>query len=146
MMEDHIKRCDVRVPIELYNEIETIAVEEYNAPTYKKTGRPQVSQTILELIRLGIENLKNEVSDNSSDRVSDILVKRLDDLEDRIKGGSSDNSSDKMSDTVESLVNEKLGTAIADQLPSVVDDKIKPLIIKIKQLKKNFPLLRTSLA
>ena len=71
MPDDHIKRCDVRVPIDLYNEIETIAVEEYNAPNYHKTGRPQVSSTIIQLLKLGIDSLRGEVSGKSSDKPSD---------------------------------------------------------------------------
>ncbi len=67
----HIKRCAFRVPIDLYNEIEKIAVEEYNAPTYHKTGKPQVSSTIIQLLRLGIENLRGEVSDNKPDTIPD---------------------------------------------------------------------------
>jgi uncharacterized protein YwgA len=131
----------VRVPIELYKEIETIAVEEYNAPTYKKTGRPQVSQTIIELIRLGLENLRNGISDSSSDKISDSLQKRIEDLESKINSDISDISSDNVSDTVKTLVNEQVESALAEKLNS----KLKPLITEIQQIKKNSPLLRTSL-
>lgn len=81
----HIKRCDVRVPIDLYNQIETIAVEEYNAPTYHKTGKPQVSSTIIELLKLGIENLRGEASVTSSDNISDTVLRRLQNLESEVK-------------------------------------------------------------
>ncbi len=81
MPDDHIKRCDVRVPIDLYNQIEKIAVEEYNAPTYHKTGKPQVSSTIIELLKLGIANLRGEVSVSISDKQSDTLVRRVSSLE-----------------------------------------------------------------
>lgn len=83
MADDHIKRCDVRVPIHLYEEIEKIAVEEYNAPNYHKTGRPQVSGTIIELLKLGIATLKGEVSDKLSDKVANNLSNEIFNLQSR---------------------------------------------------------------
>jgi hypothetical protein len=85
MPDKQIKRCDVRVPIDLYNQIETIAVEEYNAPTYHKTGKPQVSSTIIELLKLGIANLRGEISVTSSDNISDTILRRLQNLESEVK-------------------------------------------------------------
>ncbi len=65
-----IQRCDIRVPQNLYNEIAEIAEKEFNAPRYHKTGKVQVSSTIIELIKLGIATLRGEV--NLSDTSTDI--------------------------------------------------------------------------
>jgi hypothetical protein len=109
MSDDHIKRCDVRVPINLYNEIEKIAVEEYNAPLYHKTGKPQVSSTIIELLKLGIENLRGEVSDN----LPDTLSGKLSELESQIKQIQSASLSDNQSDTIPDInIDEKIDRAV----------------------------------
>lgn len=109
MSDDHIKRCDVRVPINLYNEIEKIAVEEYNAPLYHKTGKPQVSSTIIELLKLGIENLRGEISGKLSDTLSD----KLSELESQIKQIQSTSISDNQSDTIpDTNVDEKIDRAV----------------------------------
>lgn len=115
MPDDHIKRCDVRVPIDLYNEIEKIAVEEYNAPLYHKTGKPQVSSTIIELLKLGIENLRGEVSDEGSDTLPD----KIKELESKIEQIRSDTLSDSQPDTnldekIEKAVDCAMLKAIAD--------------------------------
>ena len=109
MPEEHIKRCDVRVPIDLYNQIEKIAVEEYNAPLYHKTGKPQVSSTIIELLKLGIENLRGEVSDTIPDKLSD----KVQELESQIKQIQSTSISDNQSDTIpDTNVDEKIDRAV----------------------------------
>lgn len=117
MPDDHIKRCDVRVPIDLYNEIETIAVEEYNAPLYHKTGKPQVSSTIIELLKLGIENLRGEVSDNIPDTLSD----KVRELESQIKQIQSNFLSDNKSDTVpDKNPDERINAAISEAIPTAI--------------------------
>lgn len=107
MSDDHIKRCDVRVPIDLYNEIEKIAVEEYNAPLYHKTGKPQVSSTIIELLKLGIENLRGEVSDEGSDTLPD----KIQELESKIEQIQSDTNIDEK---IEKAIDYAMPKAIAD--------------------------------
>lgn len=108
MPDEHIKRCDVRFPRELYEDIEKIAVEEYNAPIYHKTGLPQVSATIIELVKLGIANLRGDISDNLPDNKSDRLHQKIQELEKRMNSQSSASLSDDLSDTVKTLVNEKI--------------------------------------
>jgi hypothetical protein len=89
--------------------IEKIAVEEYNAPLYHKTGKPQVSSTIIELLKLGIENLRGEVSDNIPDKVSD----KVQELESQIKQIQSASISDNQSDTIpDTNVDEKIDRAV----------------------------------
>ena len=113
MSDDHIKRCDVRVPIDLYNEIEKIAVEEYNAPLYHKTGKPQVSGTIIELLKLGIENLRGEVSD----KIPDTLSNKVRELESKIEQIQSDTLSDIKPDT---NLDEKIEKAIDYAMPKAI--------------------------
>lgn len=117
MPDDHIKRCDVRVPIDLYNEIEAIAVEEYNAPIYHKTGKPQVSSTIIELLKLGIENLRGEVSDNIPDTLSD----KVQELESQIKQIQLNFLSDNKSDTVpDKNTDERINAAFGEAIPKAI--------------------------
>ena len=117
MPDDHIKRCDVRVPIDLYNEIEKIAVEKYNAPLYHKTGKPQVSSTIIELLRLGIENLRGEVSDNIPDALSD----KIRELESQIEQIRATSLSDNKSDTVPDInTDDRIKAAIGEAIPKAI--------------------------
>ncbi|NJS42301.1 hypothetical protein HC766_09325 [Candidatus Gracilibacteria bacterium] len=67
MPDEHIKRCDVRIPIALFNQIEDIAVNRFNVPLYHKTGKPQVSSTIIELIKIGIATLNGDALPDNVD-------------------------------------------------------------------------------
>ncbi|HEY9768809.1 MAG TPA: hypothetical protein V6C71_09980 [Coleofasciculaceae cyanobacterium] len=125
MPDDHIKRCDVRVPIDLYNEIEEIAVQEYNAPVYHKTGKPQVSSTIIELLKLGIENLKGEASGSIPDTLSD----RVRELESQIKQIQSDTLSDSKPDTD---IDEKIEKAIDYAMPKAIGYAMPKAIAVLK--------------
>ncbi len=129
MPDDHIKRCDVRVPIKLYNEIEKIAVEEYNAPLYHKTGKPQVSSTIIQLLRLGIENLKGEVSDKESDTLPD----KVRELESKIEQIQSASLSDNQPDTIPEIdLDEKIADAIAELKSD--GDFLKAIAIEVQKI------------
>lgn len=137
MSDDHIKRCDVRVPIDLYNEIEKIAVEEYNAPVYHKTGKPQVSSTIIQLLRLGIENLRGEVSDTIPDTLPD-KVRELESRIEQIQSRSiSDNKSDTLSDTnLDEKINHaisQLGTNLTANLKSD-EEFIKAIALEVQKI------------
>ena len=68
-----IVRTDLRVPVDLYAQIEAIAVEEGMKP-HHITGRPMVSPVILELIEVGLRHYKSEnqqLPDTVPDRVPD---------------------------------------------------------------------------
>ena len=54
---DEITRVDVRIPNDLYNEIQAIAIEHFNAKIHHRSNKPEVTPTILELIKIGIAHL-----------------------------------------------------------------------------------------
>lgn len=54
---DEITRVDVRIPNELYDEISQIAIAYFNAKIHHRSNKPEVTPTILELIKIGIAHL-----------------------------------------------------------------------------------------
>jgi F0F1-type ATP synthase membrane subunit b/b' len=100
VIQGNITRCDIRVPNELYAEIEKIAIEQFNAKTNWKSGKAEVTSTILSLIRCGIRHISDDMDSGSqSAQLSD---ERLSELSDRLTQVEeqllSDNPSDKISD------------------------------------------------
>jgi hypothetical protein len=157
--QGNITRCDIRVPNELYAEIEKIAVEQFNASTHWKSGKTEVTSTILELIRYGIRYLSDDMdsgsksaqitgnnyqelsdrlaqveeqilSDNLSDNLSD---DRLTELADRLAAVetrlASDDISDKISDKI-SDISDNLSKALAD-VRSSIGNEIEQKLIQV---------------
>lgn len=54
---DNITRVDIRIPNELYDEIQAIAIQYFNAKIHHRSNRPEVTPTILKLIKIGIAHL-----------------------------------------------------------------------------------------
>lgn len=54
---DEITRVDIRIPNELYDEISQIAIAYFNAKIHHRSNKPEVTPTILELIKIGIAHL-----------------------------------------------------------------------------------------
>lgn len=54
---DNITRVDIRIPNELYDEIRAIAINHFNAKIHHRSNKPEITPTILELIRIGIAHL-----------------------------------------------------------------------------------------
>ena len=54
---DDITRVDIRIPNELYDEISAIAINHFNAKIHHRSNKPEITPTILELIRIGIAHL-----------------------------------------------------------------------------------------
>jgi hypothetical protein len=54
---DNITRVDIRIPNKLYDEIQAIAIEHFNAKIHHRSNKPEVTPTILELIKIGIAHL-----------------------------------------------------------------------------------------
>lgn len=54
---DEITRVNIRIPNELYDEIQAIAISHFNAKIHHRSNKPEVTPTILELIRIGIAHL-----------------------------------------------------------------------------------------
>ncbi|OKH11174.1 hypothetical protein [[Limnothrix rosea] IAM M-220] len=69
--DEHVTRCDLRIPNELYEEIESLAVSN-GASIHHRSKKPVVTPTILELIELGLtQKLSVTLSDSSSDTLPD---------------------------------------------------------------------------
>ena len=56
---EKIIRVDLRIPKELYERIQTIAVSKYRAKIHHRSGQPEISPTVLELIKIGITHLES---------------------------------------------------------------------------------------
>jgi hypothetical protein len=59
VIQGKVTRCDIRIPNHLYEQIEAIAVSRFDAKIHWKSKKPEVSSTILELIKYGIECLSD---------------------------------------------------------------------------------------
>ena len=132
-------RCDVRIPNQLYEQIETIA-RHSNARIRLKSGKPEVTSTIVKLIELGIRHLSDIKSDRllTSDTLSDALSDNLSDLiETKVSSLVSSKlseiieqvlSSDQLSDRISDIVDEKLQSPteslLSDKLSDIVSDKL----------------------
>ena len=57
---DTVTRVDVRIPNELYDEIQKIAISQFKAKIHHRSNKPEISPTILELIKIGIAHLDSE--------------------------------------------------------------------------------------
>ena len=80
---DTVTRVDIRIPNHLYSQIQSIAVEHFNAKIHHRSNKPEVTSTILELIQIGIAHLESNlpVADES---VTDELRKQIGDLDTRL--------------------------------------------------------------
>ena len=53
---DKVTRVDIRMSNELYDRISALAVNHYHAKIHHRSGKPEVTPTILELIEIGIKH------------------------------------------------------------------------------------------
>ena len=65
---DDITRVDIRIPNELYDEISAIAINHFNAKIHHRSNKPEITPTILELIKIGIAHL--DTTEDVEDRTS----------------------------------------------------------------------------
>ncbi|WP_036487285.1 hypothetical protein [Myxosarcina sp. GI1] len=88
---DKVTRVDIRLPNELYDQISAIAVDQFHAKIHHRSGKPEVTPTILKLIELGIGQLESSLSDveetdtELKERVRD-LDTRLEEVEAKLSG------------------------------------------------------------
>ncbi|MGB3403446.1 MAG: hypothetical protein WBA77_12225 [Microcoleaceae cyanobacterium] len=61
MADNDFTRCSIRVPQSVYEKIETIAIAN-GAKINSRSKRPQVSPTLIELIRIGLDHYSQERS------------------------------------------------------------------------------------
>ena len=85
---DTVTRVDIRIPNHLYSQIQSIAVEHFNAKIHHRSNKPELTPTILELIQIGIAHIESNlpVADES---VTDELKKQISDLDTRLKAVES---------------------------------------------------------
>ena len=99
-----ITRVDIRVPNHLYEQIQALATRHFRAKIHHRSGKPEVSPTILELIKIGIAHLGEELPDTAdiSDKSgADELRQQIKELDTRLReveGKLSGDQSDKLPD------------------------------------------------
>ena len=97
--EGRVTRCEIRVPNELYSQIEALATKK-GARIHHRSGKVEVTGTILELLKLGLS-----VSDHAAD-----MSDKLSDSQE-ISGKVSDNISE-IREQVTPIINESVQGAI----------------------------------
>jgi hypothetical protein len=83
-----ITRVDVRIPNHIYEQIAAIATRHFQAKVHHRSGKPEVSSTILELIKIGIAHLESSLPDSAdiSDKsVASELREQIQGLDARLK-------------------------------------------------------------
>ncbi|MDJ0899059.1 MAG: formylglycine-generating enzyme family protein [Xenococcus sp. MO_188.B8] len=57
---------EYRLPYQLYEQISAIALEHFHAKTHHRSGKPEVSPTILQLIEIGIAQFESTLPQSSA--------------------------------------------------------------------------------
>ena len=81
---ENITRVDVRIPNELYDNLQAIAISRFNAKIHHRSNKPEVTATILELIKIRIAHLdtslpatnKEETDELKSSQLNTIYLKK----------------------------------------------------------------------
>ncbi|MGL6342429.1 MAG: hypothetical protein ACRC80_25210, partial [Waterburya sp.] len=84
---DTVTRVDIRLPNHLYSQIQSIAINHFNAKIHHRSNKPEVSPTILELIQIGIAHIESNlpVSEEVSEgKVADDLRRQIKQLDARL--------------------------------------------------------------
>ena len=82
---DNVTRVDVRIPNELYDQIQKIAINHFHAKIHHRSGKPEISPTIIELIKIGIAHLESESTLPATDETEDLeLRKWIEQLDSRL--------------------------------------------------------------
>ena len=74
-INQQIVRCDIRIPVAIYSQLEAIALSEGMKP-HHITGRPMVSPIILEILEVGLRHYQTEkthLPDTVPDTIPDTL-------------------------------------------------------------------------
>lgn len=75
---DTVTRVDVRIPNELYKQIQKIAIARFKAKIHHRSNKPEISPTILELIKIGIAHFDSESIKQAIDFTSTLGDERTD--------------------------------------------------------------------
>lgn len=110
LIDGNVTRCDIRVPNDLYEQIESLAICR-GAKIHHRSNKPEVTGTILELIKIGLTH--QHLSDKPSDSLS----------------GLSGSLSDEALEDIASKVYDRLSDLTSDNLAPVSDfpDKISDI-------------------
>ena len=124
-ISDKITKIDVRLPNDIYAQIEKIAIDR-NVPTHHRSGKPIVTPIILELISLGLEQLTTKKS--HADNLSDINQINISDSEERIIS--------HLEEKITEIISEKINELISNyDLRSISTNKqIKDVVLDNQQL------------
>ena len=85
---ENVTRVDVRLPNQVYEEISAIAIYHFNAKIHHRSNKPEVTPTILELIKIGIAHIDSTlpVTQNvTNETVTDELRQALEQLDSRLR-------------------------------------------------------------
>ncbi len=140
--EGNVTRCDVRFPNQIYDQIQEIAVKHFNAPTHHKSGKPQVSSTIVELVKIGIAHLEPDLSDQLPDSLSgQVSLGKIQEMIDAAISEKSEIISDALSDKVSDRLTqqqEQLQNAISPltQQLKEFDSRLEKLSMRMAELER----------
>jgi hypothetical protein len=79
---ENVTRVDVRIPNKLYDQIREIAIHHFNAKIHHRSNKPEVTPTILELIKIGIAHLDSTLP-VTNETVTDELRQAIEQLDSR---------------------------------------------------------------
>ena len=105
-----IARVDIRIPSDIYEQIMAIATNHFHAKIHHRSGKPEVSPTILELIKIGIAHLERGVPDKSdiSDKsVVTELKQQIQELDTRLREVENKLSKEPVTDTLPDISGNK---------------------------------------
>jgi hypothetical protein len=129
-----ITRVDVRIPNEIYEKINQIAIET-NQPLHHRSGKPVVTPIILNLINLGLEALSQEDfnSESLSDKLSAFNRINLKSIEEKVTANLANKASDiTRIDTAE--MEKKILALLEVKLESLVEAKVTKVLQNISLL------------
>jgi hypothetical protein len=81
---ENVTRVDVRLPNQLYDQITAIAIHHFNAKIHHRSNKPEVTPTILELIKIGIAHIDSTLP-VTNETVTDELRQQIEQLDSRLR-------------------------------------------------------------
>lgn len=89
---ENVTRVDIRIPNELYEQISDLATHHFDAKIHHRSKKPEVTPTILELIKIGIAHLDttlpvtNKTATDELQQKIEQLDSRLSEVENKLSG------------------------------------------------------------
>ena len=89
---ENVTRVDIRIPNDLYQQISEIAVSHFHAKIHHRSQKPEVTPTILELLKIGIAHLDStlpvtqDVTESVTSRaVTEQMQQQIERIDSRLK-------------------------------------------------------------